>query len=37
MRKAMLLVVSPATLALVANSGDHDGLVDLPLGTSLVS
>lgn len=34
---ATFLVVSPATLALVANSRYNNGLVDPPLGTSLVS
>lgn len=35
--KSNISIVSPATLALVADSGYHDGLVDPPFGTSLVS
>ena len=36
-RAAFALVVTPAALALVARSRVHDGLVDLPLGASLVA
>lgn len=35
--RKLSLVVSTAALALVARSGVHDGLVDLPLGTGLVT
>lgn len=35
--KRFSLVVSTAALTLVAGSGVHHGLVDLPLGTGLVT